>query len=409
MSLVTRCHDDLYGGGVRRVRRMTCCLQTAVLAIPLGLSLSIHARAGSAVATPNDPLSGPTIHSVPGMVVTHTAVDAVNRGDGESVKTLKESTADSELWASHYVITDPSGNKPKEIARGDVVLKKDLSSARRMICWYMPSDPDRFPGSTPCRLSFDQFKELQDHGSVSVNVGWINPMASFGISGDWSDLLVTRKHYRGVLSRVEPNAVLLSVLVNGAPRDIPTIHVHGHLSIGDEGGDADLWVQDDPLAPVSVKVSFLGTTVQLIRVDLRPTSGAGDTAVEGRLFRECHVNIPGIYFPTNSAQILSPSKAELDAMAAILLRHPDWKVSVEGHTDNIGTDAANADLSTRRAAAIRTALIERQVLAEQIRAEGFGAKHPIASNDTVTGRARNRRVEMSRDCGVGRAPKGAPQ
>jgi outer membrane protein OmpA-like peptidoglycan-associated protein len=357
------------------------------------------AFASSAMSAAEDANSGPTIHSVAGMVVTHTAVDAVNRGDGESVWTLKESTADSELWTSHYVVTGSPGAGSKEVTRSEEFLKKDLISARRMICWYMPADPVQFPGYTPCSLSFDEFKELQDNGNVTVNVGWINPKASFGM-GEWSDLMVTRKHYRGVLSRVDPKPVLLSVLVNGKPRDIPTVHVHGHLSIGDEGGDAEFWVQDDPLAPIFVKESFLGTTAQLTRVDLPPSSG-GAAAIEQGLSQECHVNVPGIYFPTNSAAILSPSKAELDALAATLLRHSSWKVSVEGHTDNVGTDVANADLSARRAQAVRSALIERRVPASRISAEGFGAKQPIADNDSVTGRARNRRVELRRDCAAG--------
>jgi OOP family OmpA-OmpF porin len=72
-------------------------------------------------------------------------------------------------------------------------------------------------------------------------------------------------------------------------------------------------------------------------------------------------------------------------------------LSVEGHTDNIGTDAANLDLSRRRADAVRQALTSRyRVDAAKLTAAGFGAARPKEPNDTAEGRARNRRVELVR-------------
>ena len=364
-----------------------------IIALPLG------AHANPAAVPSADPLSGPTLHFVKGVVVTHATVDAVNGGDGEGISRFTESTADSDSWTSHYVVTDPSSKKSKEITKGFQTLHQDQISARRMVCWIMPSDPETFPGySSSCSLSTDQFKELKDRGSVAVNVGWINPIASLGIGGELGSLMQTRKHYRGVLKIVEPR-VMLSVLVNGKPRDIPTIHVSGHLSIGDEGGDADFWVQDDPAVPFTVKVSFLGSTSQTTNVDLH-TGAAADLSLEQNLAKQCRVDLPGIYFPTNSAELLSPSNAELDGLAATLQRHPDWILSVDGHTDNIGNAAANADLSARRAGTVRAALVARGVPAARIRSEGFGANRPVAANDSVTGRARNRRVELRRDCKV---------
>jgi len=94
--------------------------------------------------------------------------------------------------------------------------------------------------------------------------------------------------------------------------------------------------------------------------------------------------------------------------AAVLLRPLwgrvglDWPVTIEGHTDSIGTSAANQSLSQRRAAAVRDRLANRGVAAARLRAVGYGQTKPRETNTTVEGRARNRRVELLRPCGGSR-------
>jgi OOP family OmpA-OmpF porin len=75
----------------------------------------------------------------------------------------------------------------------------------------------------------------------------------------------------------------------------------------------------------------------------------------------------------------------------------DWKLTVEGHTDNIGGDTYNLDLSKRRALAVKEALVAQYDIApERLTNDGFGASRPVESNETLEGRARNRRVELVR-------------
>ena len=70
-------------------------------------------------------------------------------------------------------------------------------------------------------------------------------------------------------------------------------------------------------------------------------------------------------------------------------------MTLEGHTDNIGTDRYNDDLSSRRAAAVKTALVRvHGADAALLTTTGFGERRPIESNNTLFGRARNRRVEL---------------
>jgi outer membrane protein OmpA-like peptidoglycan-associated protein len=87
----------------------------------------------------------------------------------------------------------------------------------------------------------------------------------------------------------------------------------------------------------------------------------------------------------------------LKQIAAILQRNPDWKLSVGGHTDNIGDANFNLGLSQRRAAAVKNALVTRyKISPDRLTTSGYGATQPIETNTTMEGRARNRRVELQR-------------
>lgn len=113
----------------------------------------------------------------------------------------------------------------------------------------------------------------------------------------------------------------------------------------------------------------------------------------------CRVEMPGIYFDTDRATLKPPSTRALTTIADLLRRQPQWRLSIEGHTDNTGEDAHNQDLSIRRAATVRTALVRDFGIGPgRVNSTGFGAKQPVDTNDTIAGRAHNRRVELVRDC-----------
>lgn len=104
--------------------------------------------------------------------------------------------------------------------------------------------------------------------------------------------------------------------------------------------------------------------------------------------------LDGVNFDFNSALIQPASYPLLDQVAELLREHEDWSIMLEGHTDNIGTDAFNKDLSSRRAAAVQAYLVSKGVAAGRLSSQGFGFDRPVASNDTQGGRALNRRVEI---------------
>jgi outer membrane protein OmpA-like peptidoglycan-associated protein len=100
-----------------------------------------------------------------------------------------------------------------------------------------------------------------------------------------------------------------------------------------------------------------------------------------------------IVFASASASIAPASAPLLERLAAAAQRC-GGTVRIEGHTDLIGRDEFNRGLSEARAIAVRDALIARGVAAARLRAQGFGARRPIADNATENGRARNRRIEF---------------
>jgi outer membrane protein OmpA-like peptidoglycan-associated protein len=116
--------------------------------------------------------------------------------------------------------------------------------------------------------------------------------------------------------------------------------------------------------------------------------------VEEQLKLEGRARLYGILFDTDSDHIKPESKPTLDALLATAQKHKDWSFAIEGYTDNVGAAPHNQELSEKRAAAVKAYLISAGVDAAPLVTQGFGATHPVASNDTSVGRAQNRRVEI---------------
>ncbi len=101
-----------------------------------------------------------------------------------------------------------------------------------------------------------------------------------------------------------------------------------------------------------------------------------------------------VSFDFNSATIKSSFHSPLNKIAEIMNRYPRTQIVVAGHTDSVGSEQYNLELSLRRANAVADYLISRGVLQSRLGTEGRGELEPIASNETESGRAQNRRVEI---------------
>ncbi|MDH3589072.1 MAG: OmpA family protein [Gammaproteobacteria bacterium] len=169
----------------------------------------------------------------------------------------------------------------------------------------------------------------------------------------------------------------------------------------DSDGDG---VMDDndrcPGTPRSVTVDSTGCEIDsdgdgvVDSLDSCPNTASGVRIdVRGCEIRE-KIELPGVRFELNSANLISESTAILDQAAETLRRNPDLQVEAAGYTDTTGADSYNLDLSQRRAESVRRYLISRGANGDNITAKGYGEANPIADNSTRPGRQRNRRVDL---------------
>jgi outer membrane protein OmpA-like peptidoglycan-associated protein len=100
-----------------------------------------------------------------------------------------------------------------------------------------------------------------------------------------------------------------------------------------------------------------------------------------------------VLFDTGKSKLRAEAGPELDSLVSFLQKHAEIRIGISGHTDDVGSDAYNLDLSDRRAKAVQQYLIGNGIAEMRIRFKGFGESKPIASNLTEAGRQTNRRVE----------------
>jgi hypothetical protein len=101
-----------------------------------------------------------------------------------------------------------------------------------------------------------------------------------------------------------------------------------------------------------------------------------------------------VFFDTNSYNLLPASVTELNTLKELLQDHTNLAIEIQGHTDNVGNDIINEKLSLQRAKAVYDYLIENRIAPERLNFKGYGAKNPIAPNDTEVQRKQNRRTSF---------------
>ena len=104
--------------------------------------------------------------------------------------------------------------------------------------------------------------------------------------------------------------------------------------------------------------------------------------------------LSGANFDFNKAVLRPDGKVKIDHAIKVMQDNPSIRLSIEGHTDSIGSDAYNQKLSERRANAVREYMVSKGISSSRLTTRGFGKSKPIASNKTAEGRAENRRVEL---------------
>ena len=294
------------------------------------------------------------------------------------------------------------------------VTRSDLENATDYRWTYNEQHPETFPGSTAVGVSRKVLTALKTKGEADLRVPAAGIAGALGglLSGFLSSPDVdSATMTQGTLKRVETKPVPFKVILNDHPVELMAIHARGQL--GENA--AEFWLLDDGDNPLALRWDVAGTRLQVIRLsypedvlsttkDAAPAgsatpavNAAAGTAkrIEEDLAKDGRSIIYGIYFDFASDRIKEESEPVLSEIAQVLRANPSWNLNVEGHTDSIGSDADNLDLSRRRSAAVRQALTSRyKIDPNRLQTSGYGESRPKDRNDTMEGRARNRRVEL---------------
>jgi outer membrane protein OmpA-like peptidoglycan-associated protein len=346
--------------------------------------------------------NGARIPLQPGTVIT-TAWGIIN-GDVEGRATVAAINTTSVDFSIHYdAYKNDNGVEQTPKTYTQTVCNQDLASSNTFMTVGNTTFPPIIHGTTRYRLSDKSFEEAKSTGKLN-----------FVDSDIWDPDQVFRPSYDGgVLTRVEPQDVAYPMIVNDQRVTLPVIHLAGIMdSTGKDPRPkkyrpnhavADVYVIDDPLDPIVLlwkekdPIYHNGNfRIEVVKIDYKVAEPVN--LVEKQLTEQKRAVTYGIYFDFNKDTIKPESEPVLKEIVQAMTDNPDWKLTVEGHTDNIGGDAYNLDLSKRRAAAVKEALVTRyHIAADRLANDGYGASRPVETNDTLEGRARNRRVELTRE------------
>jgi outer membrane protein OmpA-like peptidoglycan-associated protein len=395
--------------------------------------------------------AAPKIPLCPGL----TIVTAINQPDGdyESIKTI-ESVSDeavrlkysSERLVSDWLSGDPPGLKKTTVYRR--VRREDLKTAKLYQQQFYEKLPETIPETTAIGVSADVLSALKTKGEAELGI--FNAFTGEPVLDRNEHPNIFDFQMAATVQRV--GAVNVPVLVNDTAVELPAIHAQGDF-MGDKSeffflDDAEnpltlkFRIGIDAIKPMEPEMAALCDSIkdvmagipmmdcsrprnggdrdvlQVVKITHRcveppagpsvkpggastlpPVGGTTSAAhtLEQALKETGRADVYSIFFSFNSDQIRDESDPTLKEIAELLKRHPDWKLSVEGHTDGIAGDAYNMELSRRRAAAVKDALVKRYKVDEKLlTTTGYGKSRPKDTNDTLEGRARNRRVELVR-------------
>jgi outer membrane protein OmpA-like peptidoglycan-associated protein len=299
------------------------------------------------------------------------AVKQTDLGDYECIASTIPESPKSIRWSSSCTMW-PTNQKYTRRYAAD-----DLRSGNVSDFWFGKAIPEFRPGATGPGISSDQLRVLKSGGSA-----------------DGEMFVEQRGPFPGHFQRIESQDVPVKVLVNDQEVSLPAIHVRGIFS----EVSGEFWFLDNPNAPVVLRNDYVNNDFHhsLNLVKIYTPGGAAPRITQG-LVSQGRIELHGIYFDFDKATLRPESQSVLADIADVLRKNPSWHLTVAGHTDNIGSDSHNMALSTDRANSVVQELTHQfGIASSRLVATGYGASQPIASNDTLEGRASNRRVELVR-------------
>jgi outer membrane protein OmpA-like peptidoglycan-associated protein len=322
-------------------------------------------------------------------------------------------STDLRVFAQVGVERRRAAPKPPPDRDGDGIV--DASDA----CPDVAEDVDGWQDEDGCADPTDvTFTVADDRGNALPGSGWVLGGAS-GVAGEPKPLTPTQ----APVTVTPPGRASMDVPVtipSGPPVTIPLVYPipRGSLLVratdnkGNALADADWLAPNESAAafPAGVAAEREAGTVHIVARAPGYRSVERDVVVKADTVEEIVFQLEPsragvakeridirevVNFETNKDVILPSSFPLLDDVADVLRSHPELTlVRIEGHTDSRGNDAANFELSSRRAASVMRALVERGIQAGRLQAEGFGETRPLVKEKSDADRAKNRRVEF---------------
>jgi len=337
----------------------------------------------------------------PGTVLTNAW--GVKYGDVEITNTIQSIDASTfSATATNQSYKDDNGQMANQDSHTNQNCNADFRSAATYITVNSHRLPDLLHDVTRIRLSDKTFQEIKTSGKTDLRY-----MDIWDVSGG-----VKPTYESGTLTRVEANDIDHPMIVNDQRVNLPVIHLAGIFEVPEKDPRAqsnrpahiaaELYVLDDAADPLVLSwrlkhPAFHAGNFRVEVVKITFPVAKPENVLEKQLTQEKRAVTYGIYFDFGQATLKPESAPVLKQIAQAMTDNPDWQLTVEGHTDSIGGDAYNLDLSKRRALAVKQALVAQYNIApDRLANDGFGASRPVESNETLEGRARNRRVELVR-------------
>jgi outer membrane protein OmpA-like peptidoglycan-associated protein len=307
----------------------------------------------------------------------------IQQGDGQSVTSVTAVTAETVtvgILLEYSKVDRYSGLltlKRPELATS--------SNYNQVVYTNRATDPNRI--GTFWGPSSAVLQQLKTSGATSF-VNWVPRRSGPSFLGP--EMTTVR------IKKTGDQPIAFPVLVNNRLTAVPAIQARGTVEF--ESGP-----------PVAVEIIFSDSIDNPITLHRTQEGHTGDVThiwfpeerpaveVEHQLATAGRVEVYGIYFDLGQSTIKAGFESVLREISDALTKNPQWKVRIEGHTDNIGPEADNQALSERRAAAVMNQLVTKYgVDAGRLSTVGFGESKPKDTNETLIGRAQNRRVELVR-------------
>jgi outer membrane protein OmpA-like peptidoglycan-associated protein len=308
----------------------------------------------------------------PGMQFTTAFTNDFGK-DAESLTTVTSVTGSA-------VSIDYSSSRGVSVRRD--LLVSDRQNASSYVLGYEADMPTLIQGTTSLGVSARVLSELRSIGRARLTLVYSAKL-------DTIECALTRMS----------STVMMRIIVEDRIVDTPALHARAECGEGMRTASGDLYFADEIRQPLLIESVLNFSWEKRPRTEriTRVIAGPGlHRDMEQSLRTIGQYDAYGLRFDFDSA-VLRPESIQLvREIAQMLNTNADWRILIVGHTDSTGGPEYNIGLSDKRAEAVRLALVDFGVAAERLRSEGRGETQSKADNDSLAGRAINRRVEFRR-------------